>query len=189
MRIFIALEPDRVFLESLLTCIEPLKQKYPGLRWVPVVNLHITLAFLGDTEPACLPLITAAVKNAVDKHADSGIIQAAGDRLFTLPARKPANVLAMGFSRGGDRMAALARDIKMSLEAGGILLSERDRDFLPHLTLARKGKTPITIDKEDSSISTNGDIIKAVVFESVLKPRGAVYKELAVFRLGTVSSI
>jgi 2'-5' RNA ligase len=142
MRIFIALEPGDEFLESLIRFLLPIKDKYHRFRWVPKENLHITLAFLGELEERLLPL----VNDSVDASLGSGKISVIGGKLFTLPHRGDANVLALGFLNGGEEIASLYGKIKKNLENQGIYPGGTERkNFLPHITVARKGREPLLL--------------------------------------------
>ena len=172
MRIFIALEFSGEFLESLLNSVLSLKEKYPGVRWIPKENLHITMAFLGDTDPALLPRVFEAAGFASGFPA----IHAKCGKIFTLPRSNP-NVLAAGFDIGGDRMAVLAKTLGENLEKNGIIFDKKHGSFLPHITLARS-KTGLK--KENTPlIPAEGDIIRMTVFESRLAAQGAVYSALS----------
>ena len=180
MRTFIALEGGREFLESLLKALSPLKEKYPYFRWVPKENLYITLAFLGELDEGLLPL----VKEAAEGVAGRGKISVTGGNLFTLPPRGDANVLALGFERGGEEIALLSEKLKKNLETRGIGLGGTERKrFLPHITLARKGREPILVSKEDKAISVKGVFSSLGVYKSELLPQGARYTVLAAYPL------
>ena len=198
MRVFIALLPDKIFLESLLDSIEPAKEKYSDLRWVPEENLHITLAFLGEINRENLSAITGAAEqtsaavqtnfaqqtSAARREAAHGI-HVTSQRLFTLPRNRPANVLAAGFDSGGEQISFLARGLVKKLNECGMLLNENEKNHLPHITVARKGRKEMLIAKDDLSIHAEGKVISLGVFESILSGRGAVYNLLASFPLIT----
>ena len=187
MRFFIALEPGRDLLESVLKNTALLREKYPGFRWMPPENLHITLAFLGETDAGLLPQIKQAAETAV-KFSGQGVIHAGGGKLFTLPRGKTANVLALGFESGKERIASLAGNIRKNLEIRGIIIKGKDRNFTPHITLARKGRTVPRPGNEDSCISFRGDIMSLGVYESRLSAGGAEYMQLAVYPLDSCFS-
>lgn len=180
MRLFIALEPGDEFLESLLSGLLPLKERYPHLRWVPKENLHVTLAFLGELGEELLPL----VKEASQSAAGSGEIMAACEKLFTLPPRRDANILALGFRRGGEEIASLAAMVKKNLRAHSISSGGMEKgNFLPHITLARKGREPIWLLNETPAFSAHGVFRTIKVYQSELLSSGARYTALAAYSL------
>ena len=186
MRIFIALKPGKEFLESLLSGLSPLKEKYPHFRWIPKENLHVTLVFLGELDEGLVPQI----KEATEASINCGEIDVLGGRLFTLPKRKPANVLALNFEKGGEEIAALSGEIKKSLKIYKIPADgSNNSGFLSHITLARKGKEPLELLKEDNSIFVHGVFSSLGVYQSVLLPHGACYNLLAAFPLASGAKI
>src|SRR5215469_14052991 len=61
MRLFVALDfPDGVRL-SLRGLIERLRQESRGARWVRPEGMHVTLKFLGETDPKNLAAIRGAL--------------------------------------------------------------------------------------------------------------------------------
>ena len=180
MRTFIALEPGQEFLEKLLTSLLPLKEKYPHFRWIPKESLHITLAFLGELDEGLLPL----VKESTETSLGAGEINALGTRLFTLPPRRDANVLALGFEKGGDEITSLSDKIKKNLKNRGITLGGTERKtFIPHLTVARKGREPLQLLKEEHVITVQGAFRFLGVYKSELLPQGPRYTALASYPL------
>ena len=166
-------------LENIQKNLLPLKSKYPDFRWVPEKNLHITMAFLGETDAALIPKITEAIQDA----EGTGIIPVIGERLFTLPQGRPANVLAMGFSKGGEKISLLSQKIMKNLQDHSIFPVGMDRKFTPHITLARKGRSNLKLDIDDLSFSAEGEIVSVGLFESRLSSHGADYYLLAGYRL------
>ena len=178
MRLFIALEPGAEFLESLMQSLLPLKEKYPYFRWVPRENLHITLVFLGELDEGVLPQI----KTAAEAASGCGEIAVTGGKLFTLPPRKDANVLALGFEKGGEEIASLAAGIKNSLRIHGITPGGTERGkFMSHITVARKGREPVRLLNEDTHIQVHGVFNAVKVYKSELLKTGARYTVLAAY--------
>ena len=54
VRAFVALELDAALHERLARLVEDLRPRLPGLRFTPVGNAHLTLRFLGTTQPRAL---------------------------------------------------------------------------------------------------------------------------------------
>ena len=185
MRVFIALEPGEEFLKNLLRELIPLKEKYPQFRWVPKEMLHVTLIFLGELNEELLPMVKEAAEGALG----SGDIIAMGNKLFTIPPRREANVLALNFSKGGEAIAHLSEKIKKNLELRGIQPGGTDRkNFLPHITVARKGREPLRLLNEDLTISVQGVFSSLAVCKSELLPQGARYTALASYPLTRVAA-
>ena len=181
MRTFIALEPGEKFLETLQMNLLPLREKYLHFRWVTKENLHITLAFLGELDKGLLPI----VKKAAEAASGGGEINALGKRLFTLPTRGEANVLALAFEKGGEEIAFLSEKLKKNLKNNGISIGESERkNFIPHLTVARKGREPIRLLKDELTIPDVQGIFSSLgVYKSELLPQGPRYSILASYPL------
>jgi len=156
----------------------PLREKYPGFRWLSKDMLHITTAFLGETDEKALPVIIEAVRAA---SVFPKIIGESG-KLLTLPKNRPPNVLAIQIEKGGTVIAALAADTIRSLEVSGIIADEKRRDFLPHITLAR-GLTGNFSVKDEPPIVLECVFKNLNVYESKLSGQGARYSLLASFPL------
>ncbi|MDR2444546.1 MAG: RNA 2',3'-cyclic phosphodiesterase [Spirochaetaceae bacterium] len=186
MRVFVALTLPDEFKAALAAKTETLRRKHPDFRWTPDRNLHITLAFLGEVERTGLHFLTGIVE---DIASGTNRISLSGSRLFTLPQKKPANVLVLGFDRGREKIAYLAERIEAGLELlaadGRYSFRPREkRPFTSHLTIARKGRKPVMLSPlELIPVQIEAMAETVTVFESELLREGAEYKALAEFRL------
>jgi 2'-5' RNA ligase len=185
MRIFIALELPGTFLGTLAEKTGPLKTAYPAFRWTGLENIHITLAFMGELDEKGLSLLQKAAACAAE---GVGVIPACAGRLFTLPRGKTPNALVLGFSRGGEEMAALAARLERAIAETGRaenypFRQAEKRPFTPHLTLARRGGVPLRLSPEDRNmeIPAEGRISGMTVFRSEFDARknGPRYTALA----------
>jgi 2'-5' RNA ligase len=186
MRIFADLPLSDSFKNSLETQITTLRNNHPDLHWIPDENLHITLTFLGDVNETGVRLLAEVLKA---ETTTTKRIQIRSSHLLTLPKRKPANVLALGFDRGQNEVADLADRIECKLEqltTGGqyAFRPRENRQFTTHLTIARKGRNPIRLlQNELEPLHIETVIDKAILFQSELHREGAVYTPLAEFVL------
>ena len=55
IRAFIAIGLPEELKAEIGRISSALSSRIPGVRWVPLENLHLTLKFLGDTEEALIP--------------------------------------------------------------------------------------------------------------------------------------
>ncbi len=131
MRLFIALELPAPAVRELVAWRETVLSVKDGLRPVAPESLHVTLAFLGETEPSSLDLL----RGVLDSLAGTGSAPLALGSAWWLPRRRPG-VLAV----------AVEDDEGVLREAQGLLASalrrsvgfEPDRRiFFPHVTVAR----------------------------------------------------
>jgi 2'-5' RNA ligase len=132
IRCFVAvLLPERVRAGLAAVCAE-LRGQTRGLSWVRADNLHLTLRFLGEVEPAMLPHVQEAVTDAASAVAPFTVSL---DGLGGFPPGRAPRVLWAGVSTGGEEMMALHTGLETALAARGI--PRESRPFHPHVTLAR----------------------------------------------------
>jgi 2'-5' RNA ligase len=182
-RIFIALKVEAGV--TLLKMVSSLKSglSKDSIKWTSIDNIHITLAFLGDTEDKLIKPISLMLK---EKCKGSGnfrlIIRGLG--VFRNPA--DPRIIWTGVELS-EKLIRLNEDIMDGLR--GLNIEMENRPFNPHLTLGRikhlnDKETLKTLlgqfkDSEIQIILVN----EAILYESVLLQSGPVYKPLAKFSL------
>ena len=134
MRVFLALPRDRMWIESAREFLAGVRAALPDASWTREESWHVTLKFLGEIEPSQAREYAAAV----GPHAFEtlgGELPGGGAVVF--PPRGPARVLGVGFapSPALESVSALARNAENAARKLG--LAAEDRDFHPHVTLAR----------------------------------------------------
>jgi 2'-5' RNA ligase len=158
------------------------------VRWVRLDGLHLTLRFLG-LAPEALVDPTADAVRAVALAADGPIqLELAGAGSFPRAARP--RTLWIGVAGDTDGLARLAAATEAALVVAG--WPPDDRQFRPHLTLARSDGVsvgPLVAGRLASAMA--GRTIQAAVdqlglFESVTGGGPARYVPLALAPLGTV---
>jgi 2'-5' RNA ligase len=110
------------------------RMKAAGLRgrWVPAENIHLTLAFLGETPAAAVPRIDAALVRAA-AGAETFDLTPAGLGVF--PGLRRARVLWVGFQGGLEPLAALTTAVGEAISPLGF--PPPRSQSVGHLTLAR----------------------------------------------------
>ena len=142
MRIFIAIRFTEAFKASILDAQEGLKEQGIRGNFTRTENLHLTLAFIGETDR--IDDIKAAVASV---RFDPFVITTGQLGCFNGRSR----VLWMGI-QGKEKVKALALRLRKALD-------ERDIDhshgpFQPHITLVRQPtETPLDIKPEDASMT------------------------------------
>jgi 2'-5' RNA ligase len=178
LRAFVAVEiPEgpRQAVADLMRRLRP--QADPGLRWVREEALHLTLRFLGWTDPATVdglraPLAAAAA--ACPKFA----MRLRG--LGTFPEGGRPRVLWVGLEVPKEALVLQEACERIAVEAG---FAPELRPFRPHLTLGRwkdRGSRP-ALPPADLG---EGTVFRLVLFRSDLHPAGAVYTPIETFPLG-----
>ncbi len=123
MRLFIAIELSEEMKKAAVKILHDLKTGGVGGNYTPAGNLHLTLAFIGETgEVKKIEEALSAVKFTPFRMSFTEIGQF-GDLVYV-------------GTRGGQGINSLAADIRKALDDAGI---EYDRKkFTPHITLIRK---------------------------------------------------
>jgi len=189
-RLFVALEPPAEVVEAAAAAARAARaaagEAGRGIRWSsPGVNVHLTLAFLGEVPEEVAPAAAAALAEAAGALPGPLSLHLAAPGAFPSPRR--ARVLWLGV--GGDLAglaalhAALARALTARALPGG------EARFSPHLTIGRS-RSPRGAPGLEAALAAPVSpapwlATEAVLFESELRSSGAVHRPLARHRLGS----
>ncbi len=185
MRAFIAADMDPSIKASLTDLLRKLRWHGPkGISWVREPGLHITLKFLGDVDEILTGRIAAVLESAA-RAVPAFPVVIRGTGTFPGAPRAPRVLWA-----GTDEPAAFS-ELFARLEAGlaGLGFEPESRPFHPHLTLGRvKNPTGIhdaIVELERAKDAEFGSMTVGAItlFQSILKPDGAVYSVLGEARL------
>jgi len=178
IRAFVAVDLEPQTVQQIAEAIDQLRPRTPGIRWLPPANFHLTLKFLGDVDEAKVESIAAALERELCPFS-CFTINAKGLGVF--PDLKRPRILWVGLV--GGELNALASRVEKALAPFGFA-AER-RAFTPHLTVGRwrefKGSPK---ELGDEIVKWQGhdfgrsNVDEVVLFQSVLKPDGAVYRPL-----------
>jgi 2'-5' RNA ligase len=145
----------------------------------PPERQHLTLKFLGDTDPDTVPVLSAALAKI---SFQPFLLQLEGAGFFPSAARP--SVLWAGVGQGADALADLAGQVNEALAPLGF--APEKRPFHPHLTLGRvraAGRADWNaVQRLVAGCSWPGlRVSRFVLWKSELKPGGAVYTPLGEF--------
>lgn len=178
-RTFIAikLEPEK----EMTDCIDDLRQRLRGekIKWVDTGKLHITLRFLGDTNPGQVRSVTEILERYVPEYNSPKVIFR-GTGLFR-NIRDP-RVLWIGMDPG-KVLPALKE--KLDSELVTIGLKPEQRKFRPHLTLARikhlgdRSVLEECLEDYRDELFQVQQFNEVIYYESILRPEGPSYLPLA----------
>ncbi len=177
LRLFVAVTPTPEQLARTRERIRELHELAPHAKWVRDEGLHLTLAFLGDTEEARVPDVTAAMDEAASKHPPLTLTLAHGGG-FGAP-RTP-RVLWAGVGGEAERLGLLQADLAAGLRARGFSLETRP--FHAHLTLARsrepRGERGFVecVRALQGFDAGSGQVGALELYRSTLTPTGAHYE-------------
>lgn len=183
IRAFIGVQIAAEVRARISQAIAQLAPEISGIRWVREDNFHFTLKFLGIIEEPQIEPISNALAQAIRPF-----------RRFTINAKclgvfpdvKRARVLWVGLE--GIEMLALAKSVETVLEPFGF--PRENTIFRPHLTIGRWRHPSGSRQELGGKLKRWSDIEfgesavdEVVLFQSVLKPGGAVYRPLKTVRL------
>jgi 2'-5' RNA ligase len=125
-RLFVAIVPPPAVRADLAALPAPLR----GVHWTPPENLHLTLRFIGDTEPEKQAALETALAQV---RVEPFIVPVGGVGLF--PSRGPAKVLWAGLGHAHPRLFQLRKQVDEALLSVDMTLDVHH--FHPHFTLGR----------------------------------------------------
>jgi 2'-5' RNA ligase len=152
-------------------------------KWVDPAGIHLTLKFFGQTDETQRTTIVETLRDVASRHAKhTAHIKGLG----VFPSPRRPRVLWVGVSKA-TKLRGLQEDLEETLESIG--WPSEERDFTPHLTLARI--------KSQKRVHALMDIVSGhrawdlgpwpigemVLYQSTLRPQGAVYTALERFPL------
>lgn len=182
MRLFVSVDLP----PSLADEIERVQAKFreaDGLRFTDPTQAHVTLMFLGETDPERVTEIETALQAAVES-ADVDPFDCTVGGLGVFPSTSYVSVVWAGVREGqGDaELSRLAEAVRTELTALGF---EADaHEFTPHVTIARmddaRGKSLVqrVVETEDPTIGTF-EVDEVRLTESVLTAEGPRYETVA----------
>jgi len=178
IRAFVAVDLEPQTVQKIAEAIVRLRPRIPGIRWLPPANFHLTLKFLGDIDEAKVEPIAAALERDLCPFS-CFTINAKGLGVF--PDLKRPRILWVGLI--GGELNALASRVEKALFPFGFA-AER-RAFAPHLTVGRwrqfdgsPKELGDEIEKWRGHDFGRSKIDEVILFQSVLKQEGAVYRPL-----------
>jgi 2'-5' RNA ligase len=184
IRTFLGVFPPPQVVERIADALEHVRQAGDAVGWVKSANVHYTLRFLGDLEPAG---VEAAKRAAVRAAQESKAFRISLGAPGVFPDPRRPRILWLGANEGAAELSALARALESALAGEGFARAEKL--FAPHLTLGRVRDTA-----DGSKVAARflggtfpGDAFEVrelLVVKSTLDPRGARYVPIAAVALG-----
>ncbi len=177
VRLFVAI-PVPEFVRQRLAELE---REMPGLNWVRATNIHLTLKFIGATDPEQVDPLRESLRAIRVRRFLLGV-----SGLGVFPPRGNPAVLWAGLGSAHPHLFQLHKRVNDLLYGCGI---EPDRRvFRPHLTLARcKGVPPAAIRhlmKKCGPLETAPFRVNQFgIYSSELGSRGPLYRCLESYDL------
>lgn len=182
-RAFIAVDINEEVRGKLVEFQRQLEATRADLKLVEPENIHVTMKFLGEVPESRVPEITEALGASLEgtKGFDIGV---RGIGVF--PSLRYIRVVWAGVEAGKDELVGIQKKIDLGLKPIGF---RPERDFVPHLTLARV-RTARFKDKLAAFVNDSADLefgtsrARAIELkQSTLTQRGPIYSTLARFEL------
>jgi 2'-5' RNA ligase len=182
MRTFLALDlPEDVTLR-LADLTEPLRAAAPHqVNWVAPQNHHITLQFIGDTNPADLPEISQFIS-----HTISGwpALEFSHPRLDLVPGSNP-RICWVALTCYNSALMKFVREFRNELKYMGYSIDSKPLKF--HITLGRiKKRLPENLVHQILTTELMINTFRSpgiTLYQSILRPEGPVYNPLAQYPL------
>lgn len=187
MRLFVAVELPPEVRQELADLADLFAGSASVLKWVSPKLLHITVRFLGATDPRRLHDVEAAAA-----HAAKGVrsFELTTSEPGAFPSARTPRVLWVGLrpDRGYASLQDLFRRLDQSLSARGF--EAEAREYAPHITIARVRPEAGADDRKAvgaslAAIRSSGSLARQfvvrrlVVMRSDLHPDGPRYTPLA----------
>ena len=185
-RLFIAVETSAEARQRLGALQKAVPCAGVQIKWVRPENIHLTLAFLGDTEAAMAEQVKALMDEAA-AAASPFAFDVIGAGYFG--SRREPRVVWAGLTGDLTPLKKMQTRLSNGLKALGIPLDERD--FKPHLTIGRikgvihAGAFVTEIEKRGGEVFGRVQSDHIVLMRSVLAPEGPTYTPVHVSPLGT----
>jgi RNA 2',3'-cyclic 3'-phosphodiesterase len=184
-RMFCAFELPEVLRARINEHAKHVREAVPeaGASWSRPENIHLTMKFFGNVDPAQVPAISAAAVRVVKEFSPIQI-EVGKTGVFPRPSRP--QVLWIGIDDPSGGLAKLHKQLEDEFAREGF--AKEDRAFRPHLTIARIRKPHDTARLAQTHLETNFNTVELtlddlVLFRSELSSKGSRYTSISRHRL------
>jgi 2'-5' RNA ligase len=181
-RLFIGMGFSEQFARDVEPWVKKIKKtadhKETSLRWIPTTNYHVTLVFLGNTHNEDIPQIETTMAEVASRHSPFNIKIR---DISAFPTLTQARVIYLGVQRSQNLL-----DLQSDLESALLPPEKSERDYSPHLTLARlrNPKSCRDLLSPFSHVDLGKQRVSSILlFNSVLANGYPVYERLSQFEL------
>lgn len=180
MRLFFGLQPALATRRAVAAALQPLvAHAGASISWVPLTNLHLTLAFLGEVSDCRLEAVQTAAERAVVGISPFQLAWQATPGVFG--GWQQPRVIWLGV-RPEVSLDRLQRSLWQQLQPLGFPEEQR---WHPHLTLGRVKQrlspAQLASVRQLSCPLPAEQFAQMVLFSSRLQPAGPVYSTVASF--------
>lgn len=185
MRLFIAIPLEAQLSAALARAQERLLKAVPeGIAPASLVQVHLTLLFIGERPPSDLPNLQAAL---ADLSITISPFALRLTRLDAFPSSDDPRIVWAGAEDDSGQMEQTALRLRDIARALGFSIDTQQ--FRPHLTLARnkqvRNRTSLRLFIQREKLPTLAQTVNRIVlYQSTPTPTGHHYEELKSFTLG-----
>jgi 2'-5' RNA ligase len=175
LRSFVAVDIDEEVRRRLAEVQGRLAATGADLKLVEPENIHVTMKFLGDVPESRLAGLVEALERSVAGEAKFNI---GVKRIGVFPSLSYIRVVWAGVEQGSDELVKIQRKIDGELRSLGF---PAERDFVPHLTIARVRTARMkeqlaAFVKQNAGAEFGVCRVQAVELKhSTLTPKGPIY--------------
>lgn len=182
IRAFLAIDLDDDLKPKINKIMKEFKAIDTKIKYVELLNLHLTLKFFGDIDTEGLELLKGAINNVVSDFKPFNIkISSCG----AFPNKNHIKVIWVGIEDD-----TILKDLHDKLDAEFNKLGfDKDKRFSTHLTIGRmksaknKNKVKNIIDEFENIEIGEMVVDRISLKKSTLTPSGPIYEDLKVFEL------
>jgi 2'-5' RNA ligase len=182
VRAFLAVDLDDDLKPKINKIIKEFKQIDTKIKYVELLNLHLTLKFFGDIDTQGIELLENAISNVVSEFKPFNIkIKGCG----AFPNTNHIKVIWVGIDDD-----TVLKDLHDKLDKEFARLGfDKDKKFSTHLTIGRmksgknKNQVKSTIEEFADSGIGEMEVTQISLKKSTLTPQGPIYEDLRIFEL------
>jgi 2'-5' RNA ligase len=177
IRSFIAIPLSPIVSRGATRLIERLREAGDGVKWVPLDSLHLTLKFLGDVDNTEVPKICQILREICGQF-EPFELSFGGTGGF--PSLEKPRVLYVGVEDPSGSLVNIVGQLETRLADLGY--KPEARDYTPHLTIARAGKSRKAIAEVAEKLATGSielgqmDVNTVHLMASFLDKTGPTYQ-------------
>lgn len=183
IRAFVGVRIDPEMALSIARVQSQIEPHLKGVRWIAAQNYHFTVKFLGPVHEDKIEPVAAVLAEAL---AAVRPFRVSSRGIGVFPDIRRPRVIWAGLD--GKELQSVVQKVDEALESQGF--KRETRPFKPHLTLGRwrdigtdPDKLRQELDRWKGHAFGESWVREAVLFQSILKARGAVYSPLRILSL------
>jgi RNA 2',3'-cyclic 3'-phosphodiesterase len=185
VRTFVAIELPEIIQRDIRHLQHAFKSHRFDIRWVKPLNMHLTLAFLGNISPSVIEAVGRVVSETATAHP---VFELIPQGVGVFPNIRRPRIIWAGISGQTDILRSLQAFMSSGLNRLGFKTEKRP--YKGHLTLGRvkspldQGRLVDALRSHQGFVSRAFSVQHLVMFKSELHPGGPFYTKLSEVPLG-----